>query len=108
MMQDNHVISLIDRAAKIGNDFKELIVAVLTPHAKLNTRRAMALLRLLQKYPPKELNRAAKVALKHKLYVPKQFEAVLQKMSFQNAEDNILISEATNEFIRSSDYFSHK
>jgi hypothetical protein len=108
MMQDHHVLSLIDRAAKIGNDFKEFIVAVLTPHAKLNTRRAMALLRLSQKYSPQQLNGAATVALKHKLYVPKQFETVLQKMSSQDTEENILISEATHEFIRSSEYFSHK
>lgn len=105
MMQDHHVRSLVYRSERVGEQFKQLITDILTPHAKLNTRRALAILRLVDKYNQTQLEEAAKVAVIHKLYSPKQLETLIQKMQTQHTEENILISEATQQFIRKADYF---
>lgn len=105
MMQDKHTQSLLERGARIGSDFKDLIRQVLQPHAKLNTRRALALLRLREKYQAAELNEAAKVAVKLKLHAPKQLEALINKMQSQYTDEPISISEETAELIRPANYF---
>ncbi len=105
MMQDHHVRSLIRRSEQVGEHFKQLIVAILTPHAKLNTRRAMAMLKLVDKYNQTQLEQAAKVAVIHKLYSPKQLETLIRRMQTPQTEEPILISEATQPFIREADYF---
>lgn len=105
MMQDHHVRSLIARSQRVGEHFKQLIIAVLTPHAKLNTRRAMAILRLGDKYTRTQLEEAAKVAVTHKLHSPKQLEKLIQRMRLEDEQQTILISEETQPFIRKADYF---
>jgi adenosine deaminase len=108
MMDSGHVKWLIEQAAKVGCEFKQLIINVLTPHAKLNTRKAQALIKLADSYPAKHLNAAAHIACQHKYHLPKQFETILQKISFEREENDIPISEATQQFIRPADYFIQK
>lgn len=105
MMQDHHVRSLIRRSERVGEHFKQLIIAILTPHAKLNTRRAMALLKLVGKYSPTQLEEAAQIAITHKLFSPKQLETLIGRMKPNDEEQTMLISEATQQFIRGADYF---
>jgi len=106
MLDDRHVQWLISQAASVGEAFKQLIIDVLTPHAKLNTRRAQALIRLAERYPNEQLNLAAQVACQYKCYVPKQVERIIQKITAASEDSEISISEATQAFIRSADYFT--
>lgn len=88
------------------NDFpKNFQLMMKEHHAKLNTRRAMAILRLVDKYNQTQLEQAAKVAVTHKLHSPKQLETLIQRMQTPQTEEPILISEATQPFIREADYF---
>lgn len=105
MMDDTHVKWLIEQAAKVGNEFKKLIVAVLTPHAKRNTRKAQALIKLADRYPTQHLNSAAKIAHQHKYHLPKQLQAIVEKIGSEAEETDILVSEATQQFVRPADYF---
>ena len=105
MMGDMHVRWLIKQAAKVGSEFKQLIVDVLTPHAKLNTRRAQALIKLAHRYPAKHLNAAAHIACGHKYHLPKQLETIIEKMISDKNQTGVPISEATQQFVRPADYF---
>ena len=87
--------------------FKKLLLEVLSPHAKLNYRRALALLRLSEKYSKEQLNRAAEVASALKIHTPKQFKALIEKTKTQQQEIPIPISEETRQFVRDPDYFIH-
>lgn len=108
MMDSNHVKWLIEQAEKVGCEFKQLIINVLTPHAKLNTRKAQALIRLADRYPAERLNAAANIACQNKFHLPKQLEAILEKISSEREETGILVSEATQQFVRPADYFIQK
>ncbi len=105
MLDDGHVQWLISQAANVGEAFKQLIIDVLTPHAKLNTRRAQALIRLAERYPNEQLNIAAQIACQYKCYVPKHVERIIQKIMAASDDTEISISEATQAFIRPADYF---
>lgn len=105
MMGDSHVRWLIAQAAKVGGEFKQLVVDVLTPHAKLNTRKAQALIKLAGRYSSDHLNAAARIACQHKYHLPKQLEAILEKMVSEKTEAEMTVSEATQQFVRPADYF---
>jgi transposase len=105
MMGDTHVRWLIAQAAKVGGAFKQLIVDVLTPHAKRNTRKAQAFIKLAEHYPAEQLNAAAQIACQHKYHLPKQLEALIGKMFNEKNEADVTVSEATQAFIRPADYF---
>lgn len=107
MLDDKSVQAIIERAEHIGPLFKKLLLQVLTPHARLNFRRALGLLRLKDKYPKEQLNQAAKLALEHKIYAPKPFEVLLGKIHTGNEEQSLFISEETRALIRNPDYFIH-
>jgi len=104
MLDDEYVQTLLNRSAAIGPHFKQLIVAVLTPHAKLNYRRALALVNLRKKYYPEQLEQVAELALKHNVQAPKQLEHLL-KNNNKEAQEAIFISEATRELVRDPTYF---
>jgi hypothetical protein len=59
MTQSSIGLILITRAETIGPNFKQLIVEVLSPHAKLNYRRALGLLHFQGKFPLPLLETAA-------------------------------------------------
>lgn len=105
MLDDKYIHSLIERGERIGPAFKELLLQVLTPHAKLNYRRAMALLRLRDRYAKEQLDEAAKVARTHKIHAPKQFKALIDRLSTSKDEQAIPISTETQELLREPDYF---
>lgn len=105
MMGDTHVQWLITQAAKVGCEFRQLIVDVLTPHAKLNTRKAQALIKLVDRYPAEHLNAAAHIACQHKYHLAKQLEAIIENTLSEKTEAGLPISEATEQFVRPADYF---
>jgi transposase len=107
MLEDQNVQAIIERAEQIGQPFKKLLLQVLAPHAKLNYRRALALLRLKDKYAKEQLNQAAKLAIVHKIHTPKTFETLLHKIDAQQDEQPLFISEETRAMMRNSDYFIH-
>lgn len=90
--------------AGIGTHFKQFILEVLSPHAKLNYRRALALVNLRKKYYPEQLDEAAKLALKHNIHTPKQFERLL-KNNNTGAQEPIFISDETRQLVRDPSYF---
>lgn len=105
MLGESAIQSLIDRAAAIGPNFKQLLLDVLTPHAKLNYRRALGLLNFSPKYPSELLEAAAKVAIPNKIHVPQLFKRLLEKL--HAPKDGIPISGETQELLRSAEYFIH-
>lgn len=105
MLGEQAIQNLISRAQAIGPHFKHLILAVLTPHAKLNYRRALALLNFHSKYSAAVVEAAALVALRHRLFIPQQFKQLLEKQPVPEAP--IPISRETQELLRDADYFIH-
>ena len=105
MLESKDVQALIGRAASIGPSFKKLLIQVLSPHARLNYRRALALLRLREKYSKEHLNRAAEYAVSHNIHTPRQFQALLDKLKNSAEEEGIPISEQTQLFLRDPEYF---
>ena len=107
MLESRDVQALLIRAQMIGPAFKNLLLKVLSPHAKLNYRRALALLRLKEKYPVEQLNYAAEYAAANHIHTPKQFQALLVKTQTEQQELPLPISEETQQFIRPPEYFIH-
>jgi len=107
MLESRDVQALMARAQAIGPAFKKLLLEVLEPHARLNYRRALALLRLKEKYPAEQLNQAAEYAAAHHVHTPRQFQALLVKTQTQQQELPLPISEETQQFLRSPEYFIH-
>lgn len=107
MLESRDVQALLERAEAIGSAFKKLLLEVLSPHAKLNYRRALALLRLSENYSKEQLNRAAEVACPLKIHTPKQFKALIERNKTPQQEIPIPISEETRQFVRDPDYFIH-
>ncbi|MFQ5792874.1 MAG: IS21 family transposase, partial [Acidobacteriota bacterium] len=107
MLESRDVRALIERAESIGPAFKKLLLEVLTPHARLNYRRALGLLRLQQKYPRDLLDRAAEVASAHNIHTPRQFKALIDRTETKQQEIPIPISDETRQFVRDPDYFIH-
>lgn len=106
MLDDQAVQHLLDRAAAIGPQFKQFLLEVLSPHAKLNFRRALGLLNFTGKYSAALLEAAAPVAISHRLHVPKQFERVLEKLHVQE-QTPVPISTETQALLREAEYFIH-
>ena len=77
MMKDYATEYLIQQAKHIGPQFLKLIQDILTPHAKLNFRRALALIRLKDHYTTQQLNQAATYASQYKLYSAKTFKRII-------------------------------
>jgi len=104
MLEEQPIQTLLGRAAVIGTHFRQLILGVLSPHAKLNYRRALALVNLGKKYYPEQLDEAARLALKYNIYTPKQFERLL-KNNNTDAQESIFISDETRQLVRDPTYF---
>lgn len=105
MLESKDVQALIDRAASIGPAFRKLLIQVLSPHARLNYRRALALLRLREKYSKEHLNQAAEYAVSHNIHTPRQFQALLDKLRNSPEDEQIPVSEQTRLFLRDPEYF---
>jgi len=106
MLDDQAVQHLLDRAAAIGPQFKQFLLEVLSPHAKLNFRRALGLLNFTSQYSAALLEAAAPVAISHKRHVPKQFERVLEKFKIQE-QTPVPISTETQALLREAEYYIH-
>ena len=104
MLEDEAIQTLLRRSGGIGAHFKQLVLAVLSPHAKLNYRRALALVNLRKKYHPDQLEAAATMALEHNIRAPKQLER-LPKNNTTDEQETIFISDETRELVRDPTYF---
>jgi hypothetical protein len=60
---------------------------------------------LQSRYPSEHLDAAARIASQHKYHLPKQLEAIIEKMFSDKNESGIFVSEATQQFVRPADYF---
>jgi len=103
MLGEQAIQNLIARAAAIGPHFKQLILNVLTPHAKLNYRRALGLLNFSPKYSAALLEATAQIAIPNQVYPPRLFKRLLEKL--RTPEEPLPISAETQEFIRPAEYF---
>jgi len=106
MMADYAIQHLLARAQAIGPEFRKFIVAVLAPHAKINYRRALGLLKLQNKYSNELMEKTAPLAIQYHIYVPKQCERLLEQCQAPK-DEAIPISGETLELIRPADYFTH-
>lgn len=106
MLEEEAVQHLLGRAATIGPQFKQFVFEVLSPHAKLNYRRALGLLNFANKYSAALLEAATPTAISYKLHVPKQFERVLEKLKTKE-QTPVPISHETQELLREAEYFIH-
>lgn len=107
MLQSRDVQALLARAETIGPEFQQLLVQVLKPHAKLNYRRGLALLRFKEKFPCEQLNQAAAYATAHHIHTPKQFHALLLPAQSPQQELPLAMSAETQALVRTPDYFIH-
>lgn len=89
MLGEKAMQNLITRAETIGPNFKQLIVEVLSPHAKLNYRRALGLLHFQGKFPQPLLEAAAAMAMTHKIYFPPQFKRVRKTPSARGPDPHL-------------------
>ena len=71
----------------------------------LNYRRAPAFLALAEKYPHELLEQAANHARYLQLKSPKQLQTILQNLQEKQTENQIAISQQTQQMTRDADYF---
>lgn len=107
MLESKQIQALLARGKNVGEDFEQLLHDVLRQHAMLNYRRALALLRLAEKYDKELLNRTAKIARVRKIHAPKQVQILLEKLDRQHDEQTIPLSGQTREMIRDAHYFTN-
>jgi transposase len=108
MLESRDVQALMARARAIGPAFQKLLFQVLEPHAMLNYRRALALLRLREKYSREQLNQVAEYAAANRIHTPRQLQMLLTKIPTEQQELPLPISEETKQFIRPPEYFIHE
>jgi len=105
MLGEHAIQSLLARAAAIGPEFKQLLLSVLVPHAKINYRRALGLLNFYPKYSAELLERAAPVAIINRIFVPQLFKRLLEKLAVP--QQVLPLSVETQELVRPAEYFIH-
>ena len=98
---------LQQQARNIGCHFEQLVRNILEPHAFINLRKVQGLLSLANKLDHALVEKAAAVALKQHISVtPKNFMRLIEYLKQQDQHDEQMpVSEATNDFVRSMNYF---
>lgn len=101
--------TLIENAGFVGNNFKELIIKVLRPHAYINLRRAQGLLAMTNKYDPVLIEEAAGIALFYDGSItPKHFKHITERLIEEKEEVTLELplSDQTQSFIRPNTYYN--
>lgn len=99
---------LLKEAERIsGENLRELIEKLLTPHAYINLRRAQGILAVAKKYDSKVTEEAAFISLTELTsHHPKQFKSIiLHLLTNQTDTSRMVISEMTMQFMRPANYF---
>jgi len=99
---------LLERAARFGPDFHQLIRDLLQAHAYLNLRRAQGLVAVAEGgYNPHLITRAARFIQQHRLKLsPRDLRHLLDKLQADESSNRSLpCSEASGEFVRDITYF---
>lgn len=98
--------SLLTRAESVGPHFHAMIKALLEFHAYINLRSAMGLTREAERWPSTLVERAARFMTDSSIKAtPRDFRTVLEKLSAQENEIPLPLSDASREFIRDTSYF---
>ncbi len=94
-----------------GDNLKQLIRKLLTPHAFINLRRAQGIISVAEKYPASLVEKAAYEALNHRRTPhPKDFKKLIEtikKEEDEHSDNCFILSEETNSFVRNAEYFVH-
>jgi hypothetical protein len=99
---------LLKEAERIsGENLRELIEKLLSPHAFINLRRAQGIIAIAKKYDRKVTEDAAFISLtKLTSHHPKQFKSIiLNLLANQTDTSRIVISDMTLQFMRPANYF---
>ena len=102
--------SLTDQASQIGEEFRRLIESILSLHAFMNLRRALALLNLAKKHPRPIVNQAALQMLEQKMTpTPDHFKHLIAAISEkQPIPVQTRLSFETESFLRPGTYFEQQ
>lgn len=101
-------LMLQNKAAAVGDNFANLIRAVLKPHAFLNLRKAQGLVSLADKYDPKLIEQTAAIFLKQQLTINyRLFKKMMEKITSDKQQTSIPLSQQSLQFVRELDYFIH-
>jgi hypothetical protein len=95
------------KADTVSHHFGQLIRKILQPHAFINLRKAQGLVSLSDKFDQELIDQASFMALNNDLTVTyKSFKKLIEKLQLQKQDETqIAISEQTQLFLRSMDYF---
>lgn len=99
---------LLKEAERIsGENLRELIEKLLSPHAYINLRRAQGILAVAKKYDSKVTEQAAFISLTELTsHHPKQFKSIiLHLLNNQTDSSPMVISDMTMQFMRPVNYF---
>lgn len=99
---------LLERAARFGPDFHQIVRDLLEAHAYLNLRRAQGLVGVAEGgYDPRLISRAARFMLEHHLKpTPRDLRHLLDKLQCDESTHRLLpFSDASREFVRDITYF---
>ena len=100
---------LLREAERIsGNNLRDLIEKILTPHAFINMRRAQGIISVAKNYSSKVVEEAALICINELTsYHPKDFKNVILKLLSQEDETSLqlVISDNTLQFVRPINYF---
>ena len=99
---------LLKEAERIsGENLRELIERLLTPHVFVNLRRAQGILAVAKKYDSKVTEQASYISLTELTsHHPKQFKSIiLHLLTNQTDTSRMTISDMTAQFMRPANYF---
>lgn len=93
-----------------GQNLREVIRKLLTPHAFINLRRAQGIISIAKKHPKDLIDKAAYQALQRRRTPhPKDFKRLIETILNQEESviEGIAISDETKELTRNVEYFIH-
>ena len=98
---------LLNKAARTGTAFGQLIKQILEAHAFINLRKVQSLVSLSEKFDAELVDKTAAIVLEKQLSVsPASFKKLLHKLQDEKqTQEHISISQQTQLFLRPMDYF---
>ena len=101
--------NIILKANRVGHYYKKMIEKTLKIHAWMRLRRAQGFIALKEKYPYKQLEKAAKYVIEKDIDItPKEFEHLISNINDYDNSERIAMSATTKSFIRDNQYYNTK
>lgn len=104
LMDSGLALSLRKKAFMMSDELGMLIEKILSPHARINLRKAQAMISIASKYPIETVKQVSEdVIVNYRTIQLKQFRSLFENP--KEPEKEIVMNEETSSFVRGIEYF---